>query len=387
MKHGILRYALLVASGSALGCANSPPTVAPPAAASTDSGLGSLDAGGGEAAEGAGSDAGGDGAPSDARASASELTPPSPLVGVRIAHWSSDSAGVDVCLRPHGSTSFRGPMMEQAALARGDAGDAGSPGIFFTQVSSYFLLPPAQYDARFVPAGATDCTVAITTDATNLATLTQNDALETIALLGDSFVEAGPSSLKVMGFLDDAAVAEEGLIGVRFIHAAPSVPPVDVGTGLVVTPAVSKAFTFDPMFDAVAYGTVSNVGEADPTRDPASGSADVDARGYMFVNPLEGDASVAGEGTFGVRQSVAERLLAQAGETNLAAGVVVTLVLLETSSKPSGDGGLAVGDSGIPIVNGSLLEGPLAVPGIQLLECLDNAGDLGLLGSCLVVAP
>jgi hypothetical protein len=281
-------------------------------------------------------------------------------------------------------------MLENAMAAQGDedAGEGGAPGLSFPEVTSYFLVPPGQYDARFVVAGA-DCSVGIISDATGLPPLGMENGLETIALMGNSQVDAGPSALRIQGFLDDALVTTAGVIAVRFINAAPDVPSADVGTGLVITPSGSTSFTFNPMFDGVTYGQHSTLAEADPSRDLASGSADVDPQGYMFVTPLDGAAMLVdmakfapGMGTVGVRRTGTQAVLAQEGEANLAAGAVVTLVLLDTTSATAPEGGAILADGLAPVVGI-----PSAASGIALLQCIDNAGLLGLLGDCVVVAP
>jgi hypothetical protein len=143
------------------------------------------------------------------------------------------------------------------------------------------------------------------------------------------------------------------------------------------------------MFDGVTYGQHSTLAEADPSRDLASGSADVDPQGYMFVTPLDGAAMLVdmakfapGMGTVGVRRTGTQAVLAQEGEANLAAGAVVTLVLLDTTSATAPEGGAILADGLAPVVGI-----PSAASGIALLQCIDNAGLLGLLGDCVVVAP
>ena len=379
MKYAIALITLF-AAGSALACANSPPTVTV-TVVGVDSGA---DAGG------EGGDGGSDSPPSDAVSSDTDAGV-SALVGIRIAQWSSGSPAVDVCLATHGSNPFKGPMLQMATAAQGDedAGEGGEPGLSFPEATTYFLMPPGQYDARFVVAGA-GCSVGILSDATDLPPLGTENGLETIALIGNSQVDAGPSALRIEGFLDDALVATAGLIAVRFINAAPDVPSADVGTGLVITPSGSTSFTFSPMFDGVTYGDASTLAEADPSRDLASGSADVDPRGYMLMSPLDGAAMLAGManfspgmGTLGVRRTGTQAVLAQEGEANLAAGAVVTLVLLDTTSRTAPDGGaILAADALAPVVGV-----PSAASGIALLQCLDNAGSLGLVGDCVVVAP
>jgi hypothetical protein len=60
----------------------------------------------------------------------------------------------------------------------------------------------------------------------------------------------------------------------------------------------------------------------------------------------------------------------------------VTLVLLDTTSATAPEGGAILADGLAPVVGI-----PSGAPGLALLQCLDNAGSLGLLGACAVVAP
>jgi hypothetical protein len=379
MKHFTTRV-LLVTAAQALACANSPPTVSVVVTEGADA---HSDAESDSPLPGA--------ALSDAAPWDVNVGPPSPLVGIRFAHWSADSPAVDVCLASHGSNAFQGPVVRNAMAAQDDAGEgseSGAPGLIFTEDTSYLYMPPGQYDARFVAAGASDCSVGIAPDATALPSLGTENGLETIALIGDSHVDGGGSAMKIAGFLDDAIVATGGLIAVRFINAAPDVPSADVGTGLVISLTTAATF-FSPIFTGVPYGEASSPAEAALTF--ASGSADSDSHGYALVTPLAGSAmsllpigSPPNADTFGVRLGgTSQTELAQAGASNVAAGAVVTLVLLDTGSTEP-DGGQVLGDGGRPTLPGLV---PSAMSGFQLLQCLDNAGAPGLWGDCSVVAP
>src|ERR1700678_1543757 len=87
------------------------------------------------------------------------------VASVRIAHASPDAPALDVCVAPHGTTDFQGPLIAQraAALAVGGSADAGNEndggpvGLSFAQVSAYVSLAPGQYDVRLVAAGAQTC--------------------------------------------------------------------------------------------------------------------------------------------------------------------------------------------------------------------------------------
>src|ERR1700677_1906860 len=88
-----------------------------------------------------------------------------PVASLRIAHVSPDAPALDVCVAPHGTTAFQGPLIAQLAASLGlgvlqDGGnenDAGHVGLSFPQVSAYVSLAPGQYDVRLVAAGAPSC--------------------------------------------------------------------------------------------------------------------------------------------------------------------------------------------------------------------------------------
>jgi hypothetical protein len=96
-------------------------------------------------------------------ASAVDASPPQTFL--RVAHASPDAPAFDLCVAPHGTTTFQGPLIGLfAAGLRGDAGplpEAGPTGVSFGQVSAYLPLAPGQYDVRLVPAGGGSCTEAL----------------------------------------------------------------------------------------------------------------------------------------------------------------------------------------------------------------------------------
>jgi len=338
-----------------------------------------------------------DSAPSDARSNFA-----SPVVGVRFANWSVDSPSVDVCLALHGTKDFRGPMLASAAAEEGDAGEGGVTGIFFTQVTSYFYVPQGRYDARFVVAGATDCGErGVAPDATSLPSLGAQTGLATFALMGDIGADGGSSTLAVTGFLDDTVVTVPEQIAVRFINAAPDVPSADLGTGpIVIPPTVSVPFFYSPLFLGVPFG---RAGDAETSaRTLGSGSQDVDPHGYALLPPLAGSAELATatsiiapvSDAFGVRLGgTGQTVLAQEWAADIAAGSLVTLVLLDSSEGAPVDAGIEAGSTeGFP--GQILLDGEAPLPsrnaasqGITLLQCFDNAGTVGLLANCSIIAP
>jgi hypothetical protein len=259
---------------------------------------------------------------------------------VRFANWAADAPPVDFCLAK-GTAPFTGPV-----LAANAPPDAGVAALAFPAVSAYLELPPGKYAARIVPAGADDCQTGIGDDAPlpDLAAGT----FATIALVGDAHPIVGTPGLAIHGYVDDARVASG--VALRFIHAAPSTAAVDVG-------AESTA-TFKPWFQSVAFaasGAALDGGAPD-------GAPSIDSHGYAALKPLA-------QATIGIRSHDApdgSTDLLVAGNVSVAGGAMLTLALLDGASVPS-DGG--------------------PVASTQLLACVDNAGVVGLLASCTVLAP
>jgi hypothetical protein len=95
-----------------------------------------------------------DASDSDASDDASVTLPQALL---RIAHLSPDLPAIDVCVAPHGTTAFQGPLIRQLALAQGADPDAGMPGFSYAQVTAYLSLNAGSYDVRVVSGGAASC--------------------------------------------------------------------------------------------------------------------------------------------------------------------------------------------------------------------------------------
>lgn len=192
------------------------------------------------------------GAPGDA-SSPSDSSPPAATANVRVAHLSPDAPAVDFCLALHGSSTFQGPVLKGAGVAAG---------LSFASVTKYLAVPAAQYDVRLVAPGATDCTKSLAglPDFTNLPALSSG-ASATIAAEGEVASGGVPFGLKA--YVDDGSVSS-GKAKLRFVHASPATPAVDVGVG--------GGVLFTPVFSNVAFG--------------AAGMGD--ANGYAEVDPLAG---------------------------------------------------------------------------------------------------
>jgi hypothetical protein len=156
---------------------------------------------------------------------------------LRIAHLSPDTPAVDVCLAPAGSQAFG-----QTPLLRG----LGVTGLSYPQVTAYVDVPAARYDVRVVHASTGSCATAAIPDTTGLAVTA--DLTATVAAIGDlepAGAAAHDPALRLAVFADTAAVAADK-IELRFIHASPGTPAVDVGLG--------TGAGFQPLFTGVGFG-------------------------------------------------------------------------------------------------------------------------------------
>nr|HEX4316766.1 DUF4397 domain-containing protein [Kofleriaceae bacterium] len=236
---------------------------------------------------------------------------------VRVAHLSPDAPAVDFCIAPHGTTTFIGPVL---------ATNGGADGLSYGNVTKYLDLAPQQYDVRLVAPGAADCTTPLggLADFTDLPEL---PAGSTATIAAEGLVAlTGGSPFHLAAYLDDDSVAV-GNAKLRFIHASPGTPAVDVGTG--------GGVIFSSVFSDVAFGDTA-----------ASGN------GYITTPPLanvEISARVHGQATDALSITPA----------SLPAGAIATAFAIGQ-----------VGSSTAPL---------------RVLLCDDNAAPTGLLSQCQVV--
>jgi hypothetical protein len=164
-----------------------------------------------------------------------------PPATIRVAHVSPGAPAVDFCLAVHGTTAYDGPIL---------AGVGRAAGLAYGTVTRYFDVEAARYDVRLVAPGAKDCRepLAALDDFTRLPAL-EDGASATIAAEG-TLGGLGEAGFTLRGYADDDEVAH-GKAKLRFIHASPGTPAVDVGTG--------GGAGFAPVFSNVAFGHASAV--------------------------------------------------------------------------------------------------------------------------------
>ena len=207
---------------------------------------------------------------------------------VRLANWSPDAPGIDLCVAPHGTSIRTGPLLVSALggaplglLTITDAGlpvdagrkhvDAGTPGdagldgpradaglvdgsadapgkgpdahdastdegLRFPRVSPYVTLAPGVYDVRVVgvvPGAAPDCATPLFADVDDLPALRAGD-VQTFAAVGDMVDQGTDPGIFLTSLADDTTVAASQ-VALRFVNAVPSVIEVTFASGLVYT--------------------------------------------------------------------------------------------------------------------------------------------------------
>jgi hypothetical protein len=162
-------------------------------------------------------------------------TAPSTLK-LRIAHLSPDAPPVDVCLAPAGSGRFSGPVLE---------GAGGASGLAYGQATRYLDVDAGQWDVRVVAASAADCATPIVPDTTGVRLVASRAV--TVAATGLAAPVSGQPGFALVPFEDATQVARDRA-RVRFVHASPGTPPVDVGVG--------SGASFTPVFTAVAFPSI-----------------------------------------------------------------------------------------------------------------------------------
>lgn len=304
--------------------------------------------------------------------SGSEASVQNATAFIRVAQWSPDAPAFDLCLAPHATNVFTGPLLidafsscaaQSAATQCAPTTDAGAaPWPAFPQTSPYVRATPGQYDARPVVAGAIDCSLGIAPDATNLPTIAAGGS-NTIALVG-SFAQ----SLQLLAFSDDRAFPSgpfAGAVALRFIHAAPTLPAVDVGIGDIGD--------FQPLFLGVPFGTVGDIAEATAQEVSDAGDAGpswppvvppisfVDDNGYECLDqPL---ANVA----LSIHVPYAAQDVARATNVSIGAGTVVTIVLPNQGAASE-----ATSDAGA--LNG------------RIVECIESMADATTAPPCALMS-
>jgi len=236
---------------------------------------------------------------------------------IRVAHLSPDAPAVDFCLAEHGTGTWVGPTLAKAGHASGLA---------YGNVTKYFDVEAMQYDVRIVAPGAADCATALggLPDFTALPTL-PGRASATIAAEGVvAFGSQTPFTLKP--YFDDDSV-DAGNAKLRFVHASPGTPAVDVGVG--------GGALFTTVFADISYAGIAP-----------------NTNGYVTTEPLAGvEISARVHGTLSDALSIKP--------ASLPADTIATAFAIGQ-----------VGSSATPL---------------RVLLCIDNGAPNALLSACTIV--
>jgi len=166
-----------------------------------------------------------------------------PMARVRVAHLSPDAPAVDFCISADGSGEWAGPVM---------GANGGPLGLSYTQVTKYLDVGATKYNVRLVAPASSDCSSGLVPDFTNLPALPEG-VTATIAATGN-LMHGGAAQFTLRAYIDDPTIVA-GKARLRFIHASPGTPNVDVGVG--------GGVLFTPVFNGIGYGTDSYI-----TSDP-----------------------------------------------------------------------------------------------------------------------
>jgi hypothetical protein len=238
----------------------------------------------------------------------------------RIAHLSPDAPAVDVCIAPTGTHAWGRPLL-------GSLGAAG--GLSYPQITAYVGLPVGSYDARIVIAGAADCAMPAVADTVGISVTNGLSAtIAAIGVLDPSGAASHNPAFRLKAFVDDTTLdPSKGKL--RFVHASPGTPAVDVGLG--------SGTAFTKVYANVPFGTVA-------TNSPMNGN------GYLETAPFMSAVSARVANTHTDALTVPH--------VTLAAGSIATAFAI----------GNKTGFAGAPL---------------RVLLCGDNAQPLGLLTSCV----
>ncbi len=161
---------------------------------------------------------------------------------VRVAHLSPGTPDVDFCVIPNGGAPI-GPVLK-------GAGD--TDGLAYSEVTDYVDLPEGTYDVRIVAPNAANCDEALAglPDVTGVAVA--DGGVYTAAATGVLIDPGANDADFAVELYEDDLTSNAAKVRVRFIHASPDTPNVDVGVG------AGKMFT--PVWTNVAFPNVGLVG-------------------------------------------------------------------------------------------------------------------------------
>jgi hypothetical protein len=217
----------------------------------------------------------------------------------RVAHLSPNAPAVDFCVRPAGTTAFTGPVLEARGL---------SAGITFANVTGYLALAPGQWQVRLVSATATDCNTSLAGLPEYTLPNLSAGTWATVAASG-SVGGSGSTAFDLRPFVDTRAPIAADRANIRFVHASPGTPAVDVG--------VLSGANFTPIWTGTAFPTFT-------------GAMGADANGYISAMPIM-------NATLAVRVSGMTANALTLNNVSIAAGDQVSVFAIGLAGMTTGD--------------------------------------------------
>lgn len=218
---------------------------------------------------------------------------------VRVMHASPDAPAVDVCV--NGSAAFKD--------------------LAFPNATAYANLPAGSYDVAVYGAGS-NCNGTAVIDAKGLALDAKPYTVLAIGKLAD---------IQPLVLADNLAKPEAGKAHVRFVHASPDTPAVDITTkdGTVIFPNVAfgKATDFTPVA-AGTYDLQARVAGTDTVGLDVPGVTLEDGKIYMVVATglLNGEPKLAANVVTYEPQAATETLPTTGGQFGIGWNVWVALL-------------------------------------------------------------
>jgi hypothetical protein len=164
--------------------------------------------------------------------------PAATQINVRVAHLSPGAPAVDFCVRNAGAASFTGPVLRSLGV---------NAGLAYAQVTRALTLDPGAYTVRLVAPGSANCNTALAGLADVTLPALAGGARATVAAVG-VLGTTGETAFRVQPYLEESASPSQ--LKVRFVHASPGTPNVDVGIPIGGT-------GFIPVFGNVAFPTAA----------------------------------------------------------------------------------------------------------------------------------
>jgi hypothetical protein len=222
-----------------------------------------------------------------------------PRIFARVAHLSPNAPAVDFCVRPMGTTAFTGPVLESRGLAAG---------LTFSQVTGYVALPPGQWQVRLVAANATNCDTSLAGLPEYTLPNLPAGTWATVAASG-RVGDSGATAFDLRPYVDTRGPIAADRMRVRFVHASPGTPPVDVG--------LVNGAMFTPIWSNTPFGAFTGVMGAD-------------ANGYATTMPL----SMV---TLGVRATGTATNALTLSNVSIPAGAQVSVFAIGIAGMTAGD--------------------------------------------------